>query len=182
MVKSNQEKDSVNESLVAHAKSRSDDVTIKLHKAMAVIESELEDNDGIYPFNKGRLSMAEVCRRAGVHKITLQGEVHRLTSRVVIKKWLDTLEKKFIKGSRSVRSRVASKIYDWKARYTDLARSYNEIYAIEIVSRDERLEAALLKIAELEEEVLSLRAQLSDKAVVLISRGKRRIDKTPNAE
>lgn len=182
MVKSSSKKDSVNESLVAHAKSRSDDVTIKLHKAMAVIEIELEDNEGIYPFNKGRLSMAEVCRRAGIHKITLQGEVHRLTSRVIVKKWLDNLEKQLIKGSKGVRCRVTSKIDDWKARYTDLARSYNEVYAVEIVSRDVKLESALLKVAELEEQVLSLRAQLSDKSVVLISRDKKRTDKTPKME
>lgn len=182
MVKSSSKKDSVNESLVAHAKSRSDDVTIKLHKAMAVIEIELEDNEGIYPFNKGRLSMAEVCRRAGIHKITLQGEVHRLTSRVIVKNWLDNLEKQLIQGSKSVRCRVTSKIDDWKARYTDLARSYNEVYAVEIVSRDVKLASALLKVAELEEQVLSLRAQLSDKSVVLISRDKKRTDKTPKME
>lgn len=71
---------------------------------------------------------------------------------------------------------------DWKDRYTELARSYNEVYAIEIVSRDEKLEAALLKIAELETEVILLRAKLSDSAVVLISGGNARIAKSPKQE
>lgn len=182
MVKSKLKNDRVNRTLVAHAKSRSDEVSVKLHKAMAIIERELEDNDGVYPFNKGRLSMAEVCRRAGIHKITLQGEVHRLTSRLILKEWLNTLEKQLVKGSKTVRRRVTSKIDDWKERYADLARSYNEIYAIEIVSRDVKLEAALLKIAQLEDELLLLRAQSSDKAVVLISGGRKGTIKTLNQE
>jgi hypothetical protein len=182
MVKSKAKIENVNNSLIAHAKSRSDDVTVKLHKAMATIEIELGVNDGIYPFNKGRLSMAEVCRRAGIHKITLQGEVHRLTNRLIVKEWLDELEKQLVKGSKSVRRRVTSKIDDWKARYTDLARSYNEIYAIEIVCREAKLKTAFAKIAELEGEVLSLRAQLSDKVVVVISDGKRRIVKSSKQE
>lgn len=179
MVKSKSESESVNSSLRAHAKSRSDDVVVKLHKAMATIESELEINDGIYPFNKGRLSLAEVCRRAGIHKITLQGEAHRQTSRLVVKKWLDTLERHLVSGSKSVRSRVTSKIDDWKTRYTDLARTYNELYAIEIVHRDAEIDAAFAKIAELEAEVVSLRAQLSDEVVVLISDGRSRTSKGP---
>lgn len=178
MVKSKSKNKSVNNSLAAHAKSRSDVVTVNLHKAMTTIEKELGMNDGVYPFNKGRLSMAEVCRRAGVHKITLQGEVHRLTTRLVVKKWLDNLEGHLVKGAKSVRHRVTSKIEDWKARYTDLARSYNEIYAVEIVCRDAKLKTAFEKIEELESEVLSLRAQLSGKTVVVISEGKKRAVKS----
>lgn len=176
MVKAKSKNQCVNNSLVVHAKSRSDDVSLKLHKAMVVIEGELEVNDGIYPFNKGRLSMAEVCRRAGIHKITLQGEVHRQTSRLVVKEWLHRVDAQLVKGSKNVRKRVTSKADDWKGRYVDLARTYNEMYAIEIVRRDAKLEAALAKIAELEGEVLSLQAQLSDKAVVLISRKSRTND------
>lgn len=182
MVKSKSKNDIVNGSLIAHAKSRSDAVSVKLHKAMATIELELESNDGIYPFNKGRLSMAEVCRRAGIHKITLQGEVHKLTSRVILKEWLETLEEQLVKGSKTVRRKVTCKIDDWKERYTDLARSYNEIYAIEIVSRDAKLEEALLKITQLEEELLMLRVQLSDKAVVLISECRKGTVKTLDQE
>ena len=63
-----------------------------------------------------------------------------------------------------------------------MARSYNEIYAIEIVSRDAKLEEALLKITQLEEELLMLRVQLSDKAVVLISECRKGTVKTLDQE
>ena len=157
-----------NESLALYAKSRSEGVCVRLRKAMATIEKEIEEGGGIYPFNNGRLSMAEVCRRAGIHKITLQGEAHKNTTKVVLKEWLSRLESRMIVGSKAVRRRVADTVDDWKGRYDDLARSYNEMYAIEIVSRNTKLNEALAKITELEKEIIRLRAQCSSGRLLLM--------------
>lgn len=169
MGKSSQIKSEVSSALIAHAKSRSDDVVVKLRRAMVTIAREIEDNDGCYLLNNGRLSMAEVCRRAAVHKITLQGAAHKLTTKIMLKEWLNGLNKSIGSG-KTVRQRTSRAINDWKARYDDLARSYNEMYAIEIVARDSKLSAALERVSELEGEVLKLHAQLSRGNVVKISK------------
>lgn len=154
--------------LVLYAKSRSDDVCSRVAKAVSLIEIEIEANDGIYPLNGGKVSMAEVCRRAGVHKITLQGKSHKTTTRVELKAWLDGLDDRLVRGSKSVRRRITDAVEDWKGRYYDLARSFNEMYAVEVVSRDAKIESALAKINELESELLSLRARYSNRNVLRI--------------
>lgn len=154
--------------LVLHAKLRSEGVSARIAKAISMIELEIEHNNGIYPFNGGRLSMAEVCRRAGVHKITLQGKSHKSTTRIELKAWLDSLGGCLTRGSKPVRRRITDAVDNWKNRYYDLARSFNEMYAIEVVSRETKIESALAKIAELEEEISNLRAKYYRGAVFMI--------------
>ena len=153
--------------LEIYAKMRSAAIVEKLRNAMITIENEIEDGHG-YPFNNGRLSLAEICRRAGVHKITLQGPTHRSTTRVMVKEWLVKLSKKLAGGKESVRKRAAENLDDYKVRYASLARKYNEVYAIEIVVRDKRLKAAGARIADLELELSKLRAQNSSGRVVML--------------
>ncbi|WP_411563652.1 hypothetical protein [Pseudomonas shirazensis] len=176
MANSKRSREEASAPLVLYAKSRSDDVCSRIAKAMSSIELEIEVNDGIYPVNGGRVSMAEVCRRAGVHKITLQGKSHKATTRVELKAWLDDLDDRLVRGSKSVRRRITDAVEDWKSRYYDLARSFNEMYAVEVVSRDAKIESALAKIAELEKEVLSLRARNSNGNVSIIPSAKNRDD------
>ncbi len=113
--------------------------------------------------------MAEVCRRAGIHKITLQGDLHKKTTKIALQEWLVALDKKKVTGYKSVRKRITETTECWKEKYINLARSYNEVYAIEMVSRDARLRDALEKISCLEVEILKLKAKLSTGVVVLIS-------------
>lgn len=165
-----------NEALTFYEKSRTDGVSIKLRKAMAIIESDIEDSDGLYPYNNGRLSMAEVCRRAGIHKITLQGNMHKNTTKISLQKWLVALNSKKITGSKVVRKRVTDTIDEWKSKYTKLARSYNEIYAIEVASRDAKIMDALEKISGLETEIVRLKAKLSNGTIVLMSGSGKKLD------
>ena len=52
-----------------HAKSRSSTFVSKLRQAMSTIEGDIEQNEGLYPYNAGRLTKAELCRRAGrIHR------------------------------------------------------------------------------------------------------------------
>jgi hypothetical protein len=55
----------------------------RLHTAMKAIEAEIDSHNGIYPFNHGRVTQSELCRRADVKKATLQTRVatrHRITA------------------------------------------------------------------------------------------------------
>lgn len=159
-----------------YSRSRSDEVLTKLRKAMETIEKDIEGNDGLYPFNNGKLSLAEVCRRASIHKITLQGEKHSTTTKVVVKEWLQNLDKLVVVGAKTVRKRVTASADEWRDRYFEIARKYNEMYAINIVSMQSKLDEAQSRIADLESENIALRIKLSTGGVSLITDGRSKKD------
>lgn len=158
--------------LKVYSRSRSDEVSAKIRKAMEAIEKDIEDNDGLYPFNNGRLSLAEVCRRASIHKVTLQGATHSSTTKVVVKEWLQNLDKLTIIGAKNVRKRVTATVDEWRERYLAIAQKYNEMYAINIVSMQKRLEEAQSRIADLESLNVELQIKLSAGSVSLIEKGR----------
>ncbi len=63
----------------------------RLHNAMADIEAEIAAHHGVYPYNHGRVTQSELCRRADVKKATLQTPLHKDTTRVAVMGWLDGL-------------------------------------------------------------------------------------------
>lgn len=63
----------------------------RLHRAMADIETEIAAHHGVYPYNHGRVTQSELCRRADVKKATLQTPLHKDTTRVKVMAWLDRL-------------------------------------------------------------------------------------------
>jgi len=143
---------------------------------MEAIEKDIEDNDGLYPYNNGRLSLAEVCRRASIHKVTLQGGKHNTTTKVVVKEWLQNLNGLVVVGAKTVRKRVTASADEWRDRYFEIARKYNEMYAINIVSMQSQLDMAQSRIADLESENLILRRKLSTRGVSLITGGPNKKD------
>ncbi len=56
----------------------------RLCKAMQDIEAEIAQHQGVYPFNHGRITQSELCRRADVKKATLQTPLHKDTTRVEV--------------------------------------------------------------------------------------------------
>lgn len=152
--------------LTEHAHGRSDEVRVKLRDAMKKIELEIDENDGIYPFQGGRLSMSEVCRRAGVHKVTMQGQNHRETSKAEVEAWIKRIRATLITGRKSVRKAVTARADDWQAKYKDVARKFNEMYAIESLAKDTLIRELREKIGPLEAENAMLRAELSSGKVI----------------
>lgn len=152
--------------LTEHAHGRSDEVRVKLRAAMKKIELEIEENDGIYPLQGGRLSMSEVCRRAGVHKVTLQGPNHRDTSKVDVEAWIKRIKTTLITGRKSVRKTVTARANDWEAKYKDIARKFNEMYAIESIGKDKIIRELREKVGPLEAENVMLRAELSSGKII----------------
>lgn len=111
--------------LADYSKSRTDDVVNRLRKEMATIETELDENEGLYPYNGGRLNQAEVCRRAGMRSATLQGKAHKTTTRVMVETWLARVRTRVIKGSRSVRRTVTDRADHWKDAHRTIANAYH---------------------------------------------------------
>ncbi len=114
----------------------------RLHQAMRDIEAEIAAHHGIYPFNHGRVTQSELCRRADVKKATLQTPLHKDTTRVDILRWLDGLSTQLAHTRDATRERV-----------TEVADGL----AAEVQRLTLALEAAEQRVAALEAEIAALR-------------------------
>ena len=146
--------------LEENARQRTIQTAAKVVKAMAAIELEIEEHDGIYPFNNGTLNQSEVCRRAGISKQTLQNPAHKETTRSSIDKWLAELSGKRISGRKKVRREVTDRAETWKQAHAQIAANYH------IANLDRKAAAAELKdararIEELEAIVEALREHVA---------------------
>lgn len=118
----------------------------RLKKAMADIEAEIDEHQDVYPFNHGRVTQSELCRRADVKKATLQTPLHKETTRVEVMRWLDGIAAKLAQSRADTRERVTA-VADTLA---------------ETVKRLEKeLQAALQRVDELDAENRSLRQHLN---------------------
>ena len=86
--------------------ARTEAALARLHKAMRDIEAEIAAHQGVYPFNYGRVTQSELCRRADVKKATLQNPVHKDTTRVEIMAWLDGIAGQLAQTRDGTRERV----------------------------------------------------------------------------
>nr|WP_315245508.1 hypothetical protein [uncultured Albidiferax sp.] len=114
----------------------------RLRQAMGDIEAEIAAHHGIYPFNHGRVTQSELCRRADVKKATLQTPLHKDTTRVDILRWLDGLSTQLAHTRDGTRERV-----------TEVADGL----AAEVQRLTLALEAAEQRVAALEAENAALR-------------------------
>ena len=144
---------SVPQELLNYARQRSVEVVSKLRKAMEKIEHDIDENDGLYPFNGGRVTQSEVCRRAGVSKVTLQGKSHKITTKLMIDDWVTRVSAGAVKGKRSVRKAVTARADAWKAAHAKIAQAYHTD-RLKLVDAENRIKA-------LEVENAALREQLS---------------------
>lgn len=122
--------------------ARTEAALARLHKAMRDIEAEIAAHQGIYPFNFGRVTQSELCRRADVKKATLQNPVHKDTTRVEIMAWLDVVSAQLAQTRDGSRERV-----------TEVADGL----AAEVQRLTQALQAAEQRIAQLEAENVALR-------------------------
>ncbi|AWH33919.1 hypothetical protein C1930_14150 [Stenotrophomonas sp. SAU14A_NAIMI4_8] len=138
---------------------------------MSAMERDIDANEGIYPFNGGRASKAEVCRRAGVSKVTLQGFAHRATTSKRIDAWLKGLRDKMLVGRKSVRKAVTLRADNWRELYLQAVRQ-TDLYRIEAIAQQHLLSTAQQQIAELELQVKGLLQAASAGKVVSISQSR----------
>lgn len=124
----------------------------RLHTAMRDIEAEIAANHGVYPFNYGRVTQSELCRRADVKKATLQNPVHKDTTRVDIMAWLDKLSARLAQTRDGTRERVTA-VADTLA--TELER-----LTLAHQAAQQQLAEAKKRIAQLQEENAILRARM----------------------
>lgn len=80
----------------------------RLRRAMHEIETEIAAHHGVYPYNHGRVTQSELCRRADVKKATLQTPLHKDTTRVEVIEWLERLSVRLTGTREATRERVTA--------------------------------------------------------------------------
>ena len=125
----------------------------RLRRAMRDIEADVHANKGIYPFNYGRVTQSELCRRADVKKATLQNPVHKETTRVEIMGWLDGLASTLTVTRESTRERVTAVADHLSAEVDRLS------LACQLAQT--RLTEAEHLVSQLQQENAMLRSQLN---------------------
>ena len=128
-----------------HAHPRTEAALQRLRNAMREIEAEVATHQGVYPFNHGRVTQSELCRRADVKKATLQNPVHKDTTRVEIMTWLDTLAVRLTQTRDGTRERVTAVADDLTSQVQALTQ---------------RLQLSQTEVTQLREENAALKRAL----------------------
>ncbi|MEY2158182.1 MULTISPECIES: hypothetical protein [Rhodanobacter] len=153
------------QALRAHAKARTAEVVAKLRSAMAQIELDIEKNDGLYPYNAGKLNRAEACRRARILTSVLGGAAHRETTLPMLRQWLADIRTRIAVGKKAVRKVVTQRANDWKERAL-CAEHFSNLYHLQMVTLQNKFREAQARVDELEAENLKLLEQVSQGQIV----------------
>jgi len=130
--------------------TRADAVETAVRAAMKTIEKEISVNDGIYPGNKGAISVNEVARRADIHNTTLYGSKYKPLLQD-IKAWLKKLQSSAITGRTRVKRELATRIADWRQLYNGLCESHR-ITELELQESERKLEEAYAELEMLKKQ------------------------------
>lgn len=136
----------------AHSHPRTEAVLQRLRQAMAQIDAEIDAHDGSYPYNHGRMTQSELCRRADVKKATLQNPVHKDTTRVEVMNWCDAVNARLAQTRDAARLLVAGS--------ADGSISAPQGLPDQLTRLQQRLDAAEALVEQLQAQNRQLRAQL----------------------
>lgn len=145
--------------LIESAKKRTQAVVTKLRAAMKTVEAEIDAHEGIYPLNGGKLSQAELCRRAGISNVTLSTPAHRDTTRKMVEAWLARVKSATATGRKSVRRAVTDRADSWKRAHAAIAQSYRTA-ELDYVDMRAQLQELRREVQKLEGENAALRTLL----------------------
>ena len=147
--------------LVSASKARRSETENRLRMAMEKIEAEISENHGIYPFNRGRLSQAEVCRRADIGDSTLNSDTHRDTTRETLIKWLERVKLDLAQGKKNIARRITQRVDNSEQELSEIKDNYHisRLELLEARRKNRDLERTILKLME---ERDALRSQISN--------------------
>ncbi len=135
-----------------HSHPRTEAALQRLRQAMAQIETEIEAHGGSYPYNHGRMTQSELCRRADVKKATLQNPVHKDTTRVEVMNWCDAINARLAQTRDAARLQVAGS--------ADASTADPHSLQDQLAHLQQRLDAAEALVEQLQAQNRQLRAQL----------------------
>lgn len=140
---------SIPDALMQAAKQRTEDILKRMTNAMALMDKEIIANDGVYPLNRGRITQSEVCRRAGVSKVTLQGRAHKTTTKLIVDAWVAG---HLIRLVPDVRKAVTERVDLWKSEHSKIATEY-AIAMLDLVEAHERIKVLERQNADMHERL-----------------------------
>ncbi|WP_155631426.1 hypothetical protein [Burkholderia cepacia] len=126
----------------------------RVRAVMKTIQVEMASNQGIYPHNKGAVSLAEVARRAEIHPFTFHKPRYVELVKEV-RQWLETLKQRTIVGRTRVRKELGARIHEWTQLYEDL-RETHRITETDLAFANARLDEALRENEELRQRMANL--------------------------
>ena len=124
-------------------RNRKVETEAKILATLRIIEDEISER-GVYPHNDGKLTLAEIARRAGVGGSTLRNR-HHLATRIHVKSWLRKIGSQAPVTKRAAMAASAKKI----AFYEDALRKVNT----EALLWREELQALRLENQKLREQL-----------------------------
>lgn len=140
---------------------RTEEVYSKVRTAMHAIEAEIAGNEGIYPGNKGSLSMNELARRAGIHNTTLHGGKYTDLLKEA-KAWLERIKSGATIGRVRVRKALATRVSEWRELCEGLRQSQRDTN-LALQQKEAELEAANVELENLRRQVEQLKSMLDAK-------------------
>ncbi|MEX3990930.1 hypothetical protein AB4Y35_09130 [Paraburkholderia sp. EG286A] len=147
---SDESRERMREAALARYNANAEATHERVRAVMTTIQEEIAANEGIYPHNKGAVSLAEVARRAQIHPNTFHKDRYvELAGQV--NDWLKTLKEGTVVGRMRVRKELGTRIQEWKQLYEEL-RETHRITETDLAHANE-----LLKEAQHENEKLRRR-------------------------
>ncbi|WP_124982100.1 hypothetical protein [Ralstonia solanacearum] len=142
---------------LARHDDNAEEIRERIRAVMKATQEEMAANNGIYPHNKGAVSLAEVARRAGIHPVTFHKERYVELAKE-IREWLEALKQGAIVGRMRVRKALATRVQEWKELYEDLLETHR-ISETDLAYANEQLKEALLENETLKQRVADLTKQ-----------------------
>jgi hypothetical protein len=124
----------------------------RLRQAMAEIEAEIAQHHGVYPYNHGRVTQSELCRRADVKKATLQTPLHKDSTRVQVLQWLEGISAGLATQRDGTRQRVTAAADQLAAELAECNAAL-QATLLELGLAEQRLEALEIDNAELRRQL-----------------------------
>lgn len=108
---------------VARYNAQAEETHERVRAVMGKIQKEMADNEGLYPNNKGAVSMAEVARRSEIHPFTFHKPRYKELGKEV-SAWLATLKDGSIVGRGRVRKELGTRVQEWRQLYEHLLEAH----------------------------------------------------------
>lgn len=154
------------------ARKRHIEAAETIHAAMKKIEDDVQANGGIYPLNKGVISIQELLRRAGKSAGYLEKKTVRMVAlKADVTKWINSINSKIVRGAKFIKRTVTERVDEANEEVKKIRQAWTEAELEYLVTRGE-LKAAQAIIADLQKQNASLLAQNSGAKVVAISERK----------
>lgn len=127
-------------------RNRKIETEAKILETLRIIEDEINE-DGVYPHNHGKLTLAEVARRAGVGESTLRNR-HHLETKDHVKSWIKKIATRVPVTKSEAKAASMKKV----AFYEDALRKVNT----EAMLWREELQALKLENQQLREQLAAM--------------------------